>query len=292
MSKLPRTALAVSASAAAALAAYGLGTQSDGSATAADRNAASVTPDSVGSSAGSNRFAFRDERRGGRAALASELGVTSAQLRAALTAIREENSPRADKRTELAAAVAKELDLSTDEVVAALEKLEGSAAMRPRDGGHHRSSSRAATALASELGVTAAKLRAAFTKAHEARHAARTAERAKELAALLDVDQAKVAAALETLDEADGREGRGHHGGPGREARAADLAEELGIEESKVTAALDTLEDRREAEHAAERTRFAEQLAGKLDLSKEKVTAALDEAPFGGHRGFGGPHHR
>ena len=143
-------------------------------------------------------------------------------------------------------------------------------------------------AIAKKLGVTTAKLRAAFEALRPERRAGDPRARfASELAKALGLPVAKVTAALSKLRPDQGGGGpRGGHRGPGRGgphggplgggrgggARAAALAKELGVETADLQAALDKL-------RTAKRDAFAAALAKRLDLPVARVKDALAERP-------------
>jgi hypothetical protein len=128
------------------------------------------------------------------AALATSLGVTEAQLQAALDKVRPAQGDKGDKLTAQAAAIAKALGASTADVQAVLEanrpdRSKGTPGERP-------DRSALAKALATKLGVTEAKAQAALDAAHGDRDD-RAAELASALAKELGLDAAKVTSALE-----------------------------------------------------------------------------------------------
>jgi hypothetical protein len=172
------------------------------------------------------------DRRGDMAqALADALGIDVAKVNAALDKLRPD---RGERKDDFAAALAKKLGLSTAKVQsalaaqrdhrgdpAALAKALGVTQERlrqafeslrpdhgPRGGRDHRGPDSAA--LAKALGVTQAQLTAAFDKlmaAHEADEQKRRDEFAQKLADKLNLDVAKVKAALDDFAPPFGR----HH---------------------------------------------------------------------------------
>jgi hypothetical protein len=104
----------------------------------------------------------------GLGALATELGVSRARLRAALDAVRPDGPPdKGSPAAELAKALAVE--------ESAVQKILDAA---PRDRGGHPD---LVAALADGLGIDEAKVEAALDKLHDGRHAEFAAALAKEL---------------------------------------------------------------------------------------------------------------
>jgi transcriptional regulator with XRE-family HTH domain len=125
------------------------------------------------------------------------------------------------------------------------------------------------------------------------------ATRGQTLAERLGVSEAKLRAAFEDIRKSDPPPG----GDPGARLEKA-LADALGLPQDKVAAALDQLRKQHEAEEADRRAAFAKSLAGELGIDASKVTAALDKlqpdrvgtrhfrgGPPGGGPGMGGPPH-
>jgi hypothetical protein len=132
------------------------------------------------------------------AALAKQLGLSTAKVQSALQAQRDH---RGDP-----AALAKALGVTQDKLRQAFESL------RPDHGprGDRDHGGPDTAALAKELGVTQAQLKAAFDKlrkAHDADEAKRRAEFAQKLADKLNIDVAKVKAAIDDFAPPFGR----HH---------------------------------------------------------------------------------
>jgi len=201
---------------------YAIGTSGDGSAGAAS---STTTPNRT---ADANRGPGRGGPHGPNlAALASRLGVTQARLRTALNSIRPVGGPRPGARP----------PGPPPPGFRPGHRPPGGPG-GPR-GGHETADG---TALATALGTDRAKTIAAVRKAEAAEHAAGrrgpqedTAAQAKIIAAELDVDvdEAKVKAALDKLEAAH----RARH--EQRETRfATALAKALNLDVDKVKAAL------------------------------------------------------
>jgi hypothetical protein len=215
------TALAVAGAIALASGAYALGTQVDGGTAAAHR----------GQDAGFGHGPGRPHGPGPRPgfdALAGELGVAEDALRAALEDI------SADHRTDLPQRLADALGIDVAKVEDALESArpERPRVRRPRA---------IAAALAKELGISTAKVRAALRQ-HRG-----------DLADALGVSEERVREAFHAV-----------MGKPG--PRFGNLAEDLGVTQAELDAAFEELEDD-----------FAQQLADRLKLDVAKVQEALED---------------
>lgn len=130
-----------------------------------------------------------------------------------------------------------------------------------------------AAALAKTLGVTEAKLQAAFEATRGTKDAAKD-DRAATIAKALGATTADVQAVFEAQRDGDRRgPGRGGPGGPGREdsALVTALAKKTGKSEQAVTTALEGLRTAREDAHA-------EALAKHLGIDAAKVKSALEAA--------------
>ena len=116
---------------------------------------------SGGGTSGAATAAARSARAGDRAAsLASRLGVTEAQLRAAYDDIRKSNPPPGgDPRARLEKALADALGLDQSKVADALDKLRAQ-----HEAGESARREAFAKSLASELGLDASKVSAALDK--------------------------------------------------------------------------------------------------------------------------------
>jgi len=112
------------------------------------------------------------------------------------------------------------------------------------------------------------------------------AEQAQALATALGVDAAK---AREALTKAEDAEHAAKRQGPSEDlnAEAASIASTLGVDVAKVKAALTKLESMQRAKHDQGRTQHAAALAKALGLPTQKVVDALASLP---HPGPGGPH--
>ena len=165
----------------------------------------------------------------------------------------------------------------------------------PRDGRRHGDHAADLSALAAKLGVSSSALKSALESLRPDRgdHAAERDAMAQKLADALNVDKAKVTAALAKV-----RPDR--RGGPRDGAKGDDtafltaFAKELGVSTADLKAALTKLRADHEATEKAERAAFAQKLADKLGISVDKVKSVFADGPFGGHGGPGvhGPRHR
>ncbi len=271
-----RLAAAASVAAVAAAGAYAIGSQqSGGSALAA--GASRATPATqVPAVSPAVRTGLRGPGRD-LASAADALGVSESSLRTALAELRAEQDPKAG-RADLAAALATALGKTQAQVTAALDAVRS-------DGGRRRGRGDGlATALAARLGVSAERVRAALTEAHEAAHAARRQEVAAALAKELGIDTARVADALEAVRPDPGDRSARRDGIDLTEA----LAGELGIAEERVDEALDALRDARRAEHERRLQAFADRLAAKLEISRERVRELVADGGLLGGPGRGG----
>ena len=142
------------------------------------------------------------------------------------------------------------------------------------------------SALATELGVSTERLKAALEKTRPARSQdgdRRGGDKAAELAKELGVSTARVEQAMRTAFEAGS-------GRPDQAAFVKSLASSLKLDEAKVRTALEKARAAHEAEHAAERKQMAAALAKELNIPAAKVEAAFASMPRGGHGGrHGGP---
>lgn len=120
-----------------------------------------------------------------------------------------------------------------------------------------------------------------------ARAAKSAGARGQTLAERLGVSEAKLRAAFEDIRKEDPPPG----GDPRARLEKA-LADGLGKSQDEVADALDALRKEHEAEHAERRSEFAKSLADELGIDASKVTAALDKLrpdPAGVRRFRGGP---
>jgi AraC-like DNA-binding protein len=253
------TALALAGAVALASGAYALGAQAD------DGNAAAAkSPGAAPAFAGGpGRPGFGHGFRGGPGgpgaafdSLADRLGVSEAKLRSALEDIAKEH------RTDFAQKLADTLKIDRAKVDAAFDKL------RPKRPDRPRAPEAFAAALAKELGVTTAKVRAAFEK-HRNNPTTPT-----ELAKELGVSEQQLHDAFHAIM------GKIRPRGPGRRPGFDNLAKELGVTQAQLEAAFDKLRD----DHEDFRDQFAEELAQKLGIDVSKVQDAIDDfRPFGRH---------
>ena len=248
------TALALAGAVALASGAYALGTQVD------DGNAAAAkSPNAAPAFAGGpGRPGFGHGPRGfgeGFETLADKLGVSEAKLRAALDDIAKEH------RTDFATRIADALNIDRAKVEAAFDKL------RPKRPDRPRAPEAFAAALAKQLGLTTAKVRAALEK-H--RNNPTTPE---DLAKELGVTEQQLHDAFHAVM------GKIRPRGPGRPG-LDNLAKELGVTKAQLEAAFDKLRD----DHEQLRDQFAQELATKLGIDVQKVEDAIDDfRPFGRH---------
>ena len=238
------TAFALAGAVALASGAYALGTQADdGSAEAASdevRFGHGFAPGRPGAPGPGPRFE----------GLADRLGVDEAELRAALEDI------AADRKDDFAQRLADALNVERSKVEQALENAHPERPPRP----HVRAPRALAAALAKELGLSTAKVRAALEERRERPGGPR------DLAAELGVSEERLREAFHAVfDELRPRLPRR----PGLE----NLAKELGVTEAQLDAAFDKLRE----QHDDLRDEFAEELADRLGLDVAKVQDALDD---------------
>src|SRR5215218_2870088 len=156
---------------------------------------------------------------------AARLGVTEAKLRAALEDLRPDR--RDDRHADLAAALAKELGLSTAKVQTALEKQHGE---RKLDRDDRRADRRDefAQALARKLGVAESKVRSALEATRpDGRRGGRPDLGV--LATAIGVSQAKLTTAFENIRDEMEKQHEAR-----RAAFVKQLAAKLGVSEAKV----------------------------------------------------------
>lgn len=126
---------------------------------------------------------------------------------------------------------------------------------------------------------------------HRGHGGAEFGSRAKELAAKLGVDEAKVTDALKTFREANRpatppAPGQKPDRAAMEKALAASLAKSLGIDEAKVTAALEELRTAEQANHAAALKPRLDQAVKDGTLTQaeaDAVTKAAEKGVIGGH---------
>jgi transcriptional regulator with XRE-family HTH domain len=230
------TAIAVAGAVALASGAYALGSQaSDGSAEAAK---------------GNERVGFGHGFGPGRPGpgprfegLADRLGVDESDLRAALEDI------AANRKDDAAQRLADALGIDAAKVEEAFENVRPERPARPR----FRRPAAFAAALAKQLGLSTAKVRAALQerRGHPG-----------DLAAELGVSEERLREAFHAV-MGDIRPHR-----PG----LANLAKELGVTQAQLEAAFEKLRDQKDEL----RDEFAQELAARLNLDVEKVQDALD----------------
>jgi hypothetical protein len=230
------TAVAVAGAVALASGAYALGSQvGDGSAEAARGDQVRLGHGFGPPGRPGFRPGFDD--------LADRLGVEETALREALEDIADE------RKAELAQRLADALRIDRAKVEQAFEDARPE---RP----HVRRPRAIAAALAKELGLTTAKVRAALEQRRGP----------GELADALGVSEERLREAFHAVI---GKPRRLHRHGLGN------LAEELGVTQAQLDAAFEKLRDD-----------FAQELADRLNLDVARVKEALEATPrFGGRRG-------
>ena len=237
------TALALAGAVALASGAYALGTQADDGSAAALNGRAAGYGHGFGSGPGL-RPGFDD--------LADRLGVDEAALRDAFEAIAKE------RKDDFAQQLADALKIDREKVEQAFENARPE---RPR----MRAPQAFAAALAKELGVSTAKVRAALEK-RRGHHGD-----PGDLAADLGVSEEKLHEAFHAVF------GKLRLPRPG----FGNLAKELGVTQAQLDAALDELK----AQHEQQRDELAQELADRLNLDVAKVKEALETTPrFFGRR--------
>ena len=197
---------------------------------------------------------------------ARTLGVTTAELRAALRDVRPERPPFRDGGP--SGGLADKLGVSEEQLREAFEELHDG---HPERGSHEAE-------LADALGVSEDELRDAFEQLRRGGRPAR--DPAKALADALGIERSTVAEAMETLREQ-------------KEAEfAGELADALGIEQSAVRQALDEQRAEMEARQEDLHADFVKRLADRLGVSEAKVEEALPAMPHPPAHGPGpGPGH-
>jgi hypothetical protein len=262
---LKTTALVVVGAVALALLAYGIGTQVGGGSAVAEND---------GSSSGDRDGWQRDDWDRGPGAdfggLADELGVDANRLEDALRDFHDQKEGA--MRDDFAAALAKELGISTDQVKAGLDRL-----------GKQRVD-RFSKRLADELGVDADRVKAALDRLDTDRPHD-PADFAEQLAKDLGLDVDKVEQALWSVGP--GMDGW-HRGGATSLRR---MASALGVETGDLRRALRALRDDAGTRLKDKRDELARFLADRFNLSVDKVKEALPDPPRGDFRGWhrGGP---
>jgi transcriptional regulator with XRE-family HTH domain len=251
--------------------AYALGSQAGGGGALA-RDAAESGSGAAATQQVSDRGTARGFDRHGRFgfgldALASRLGVSPTALRDALQAIRTSRTPE-QRRSELVQALATALGKPADQVKAAVDSVLPDRGARKDD---------FAAALAKELGVDTAKVRAAFDNLRQAfRDGRRRGADPRDavvnaIASATGADPAKVRAALQKLrDTVRGERRRGD------DIRAR-LATALKVTPDQLDVALDKV-------RTQQRDAFATELAHRLHIDVQKVKDALPDFRFGGRR--------
>lgn len=279
--------------------AYAIGTQvSGGTAGAATKQAAQQPAQYPGTPVGTTGTTGpggpwghgpggRDRRHGAfgpvLSAAAKELGVTEAQLRSALEDLRPDPA-KLDHHDDLAASLATSLGVDAAAVTKALD------AQRPTGPGPGPGGPRGARfdALAKELGLSAAKVKAAFQAVRPERLAQRGSQDGRDafltaLAKELGVTKEKLATAIGTVGPGPGGPGGRHGFGPGGRhpfgpaLDTAALAKALGVDEEKVTDALAAFRTAEQQEHAKDQAAFTKALADELNVPEARVTQVLGQ---------------
>jgi Clp amino terminal domain, pathogenicity island component len=274
MLKTKTTAAVLGGAVVLASAGYAIGSQTGGGSASAQPGATTTATTPYGAPPG-GPWKGRGHWRGGPDAdlstLAGKLGVSTSALRSAFDAIRAQLGPRSGQRDEHEADLAQALGVTQAQLDAALTKLRPARRADPGE---------PAQALASKLGIDAAKVRAAFDALRA--KGPQAGDPLASLAKALGVDEAKLRAAMQAAGP---RGGPGPHPHPDDTAFAGDLAKALGLDASKVEAALAKLRTRAEADHKAKEDKLASALAAKLGLDANKVKDALAAVPHHGRHG-------
>jgi hypothetical protein len=277
MLKTKTTAAVLGGAVVLASAGYAIGSQTGGGSASAQGSPTTSTATTPYGAPPGGPWKGRGHWRGGSgadagfSALAGKLGVSTSALRSALDAIRAQLGPRSGQRDQHEADLAKALGVTQAQLDAALAKLRPARRAGPGD---------PAQALASKLGIDAAKVRVAFD-ALRAR-GPQAGDPLASLAKALGVDEAELRAAMQAVGP---RGGPGPHPHPDDTAFAGDLAKALGLDASKVKAALAKLRTQAEADHKAKEDKLASALAAKLGLDATKVKDALAAVPHHGRHG-------
>jgi AraC-like DNA-binding protein len=239
------TAFALAGAVALASGAYALGTQAgDGAATANGRSAA------PGHGFGPGRPGAPGFRPGFEN-LADRLGVDEAELRRALEDIASE------RKADFAQRLADALNVDRAKVEQALEDARPDRPHRPRP------PEALAAALAKELGLSTAKVRAALEQRRG------RPGHPGDLADALGVSEERLREAFHAVV------------GDKVRPRFGNLARELGVTQAQLEAAFEKLRD----DHEDLRDQFAQELAERLNLDVAKVEEALETPRWFGRRG-------
>jgi transcriptional regulator with XRE-family HTH domain len=240
------TAFALAGAVALASGAYALGTQADDGSAEAAKTAGDQARDEV-------RFGFGPGRPGPGPrfeGLADRLGVDEDKLRDALEDI------AADRKDDFSQRLADALNVDRAKVEQALENARPERPARP----HVRAPRALAAALAKELGLSTAKVRAAL----EERRGQPGGP--SDLAEELGVSEERLREAFHAVfGELRPR--------PPHRPRLENLADELGVTQAQLDAAFDELRE----EHDDLRDEFAAELADRLGLDVAKVQEELDD---------------
>jgi protein-disulfide isomerase-like protein with CxxC motif len=249
--------------------AYAIGSAGGGGSAVAESGSAQRSSDQSGPPGG-----FRDGGPFGEGALddlADALGTDTEKLQDALRDFHEQN--HSDRREEFAAALAKALGKSTEDVQAAFEKLMGT----------HEA--RFAERLADELGIDAGKVEQALGELRDERPG-EPGGFAAALAEKLGVDADKVEQALHAIRPRDFDRGD-RHGPP----RLGQLAQALGVTQAELRKAFEELRASADSSFDDKRADLVAFLAKRFGVSEDKVEEALPEfpGPGPGWHGRGGP---
>ena len=244
--------MALAGAVALASGAYAIGTQAGGGSAEASGNDRGAV--ALGHGFGPGRPGLRP----GFDDLADRLGVDEDDLRKALEDIASE------RRTDFAQRLAEALNVDRAKVEQALENARPEHLPRPRV----RRPEAFAAAMAKELGLGTAKVRAALEKRRG--HPGDSGD----LAAELGVSEEKLREAFHAVFD---KLRPPLPGRPGLE----NLAEELGVTQAQLDAAFDELRE----QHDDLRDEFAQELADRLNLDAAKVKEALETPRFFGRPG-------
>jgi hypothetical protein len=275
-----KTAAALSGALVLASGAYALGTQAGDGAALAGQNSSPSARQAGPFGPGRMHPGPRPDLSG----IADRLGVTEDKLRAALEDLRPDRGAKDEHHAALAKALAAELGLSTDKVTAALEKVRPDRKVIRRERRGDRLQ-RFDDALASKLGVDAAKVRSAFDELKAGGRRGGPPDLG-DVASKIGVSEAKLRAALADLRP--GGPGRIHRlrgPGPGGPAVVSALAKELNVSPAKLRAAMRKIRAELVKQKEAERDAFITKLAAKLGISEAKVKEVIDAGPHHWRRG-------
>jgi transcriptional regulator with XRE-family HTH domain len=277
------TVIVVGGALAIASVGYGLGTQANDGTAIADN--ATEQDGSSPDRGGRPLLPFERGAPPGFSDLADRLGVNVNQLARAMRDFHDQHD--ADRRDELAAALAKALGISTDKVESAFNRLHGDRGPRfgDRDEDAAHREARFASRLANALGANVDDVKAALDKL-KGDGPVRFGEFAQKLADELGLDVSDVRAALIKI--------RPFHDGPhrGRDMPLRQLAAALGVSRADLRAAFSELRQSAVNGWEQHQKELAQFLADRFNLDVNKVSDALAATapPLSSpHRGPGSP---